>query len=342
MKSVWPWLVAAAVLVMVMSTSVNGCNYYNQSLDLTGVRSFDLFGTDFAARPYDFAGVDLRPSGTWVTETTNTSTNLISVFATDSTVYVGGEAGTLLRSVSGGNTWNALTTPFSGTVRGIWGSSDINMFLVSDDGIYHSIDGLNWDPQDSGITEILTAIWGAAPNDVYAVGTAGSIVHTTDGGNTWFSMGSPVGVDLYGVWGVSTNNVYAVGANGTILHGNGSGWNIQNSAVVGNLYSVWGPSATTAYIVGADGVALITQNSGASWGPLLTTVSNSLLSVGGSGADIWAVGDNGIIIHSSDNGLLWTNELITPPTSAFMQAVHVHSQSEVWAVGYEGVSARRK
>jgi len=73
-----------------------------------------------------------------------------------------------------------------------------------------------WRPMTSSTTVDLYSVWGSASNDVFAVGSSGTIVHYD--GSDWSSMSTSTTSDLYGVWGASSTNVFAVGRSGTIVH----------------------------------------------------------------------------------------------------------------------------
>ncbi|KYF92350.1 hypothetical protein BE20_11990 [Sorangium cellulosum] len=57
----------------------------------------------------------------------------------------------------------------------------------------------NWRLQEPGTTAPLLAVWGHGPNDVFAVGDAGAIVHYD--GQRWEPMDSSSPMWLGGVWG---------------------------------------------------------------------------------------------------------------------------------------------
>src|SRR5262249_33958018 len=83
-------------------------------------------------------------------------------------------------------------------------------------------------PQTSGTLVTLHKIWGSSPRDLYVVGDAGTILHST--GNGVWSAQSPGGKDLLGVWGSSASDLYAVGDGGVIWHSTGDGqWTQQTS-----------------------------------------------------------------------------------------------------------------
>ena len=66
---------------------------------------------------------------------------------------------------------------------------------------------------DVGLVE-LRSVWVVAPNDVYAVGEGGTIVHYD--GSAWTTMNSGVVVALNEIHGTSTD-LFVVGAGGTVL-----------------------------------------------------------------------------------------------------------------------------
>src|SRR5215813_11784366 len=73
-------------------------------------------------------------------------------------------------------------------------------------------------PQNSGTTELLIAVSPVSPNVVWASGTGGTFVVTTDGGNTWTSGVVPGAETLQfrDVQGVSDKIAYLLSiGNGT-------------------------------------------------------------------------------------------------------------------------------
>ncbi|MBK6535930.1 MAG: hypothetical protein IPF99_42285 [Deltaproteobacteria bacterium] len=68
----------------------------------------------------------------------------------------------------------------------------------------------------TGSLSTLYGVWGAAPNDVWAVGEGGTILHWD--GARWSSIPSNTTATLRSVWGASAGDVWAVGDNGTAVH----------------------------------------------------------------------------------------------------------------------------
>jgi hypothetical protein len=63
----------------------------------------------------------------------------------------------------------------------------------------------------------LNGVWGTAPDDVFAVGDVGTVLHSS-GNNVWTAQTSGTTLTLYAVAGSGTGDVYAVGQRAVILH----------------------------------------------------------------------------------------------------------------------------
>jgi hypothetical protein len=67
--------------------------------------------------------------------------------------------------------------------------------------------------------ERLLRLWGTASDNLYAVGSQGTILHRDESG--WQAMDSPTSEELMDVWGLGPDPMFAVGYNGTILRWDG-------------------------------------------------------------------------------------------------------------------------
>ena len=128
----------------------------------------------------------------------------------------------------------------------------------------------------------LFSLWGSSANDVFAVGTAGTIIHFN--GTSWNQMSFDTDQYIYDVWGSSANDVFAVGMNETILHYDGSTWT-QMASVSGfyNLEGVWDNSANDVFAVGTGGIIL--HYDGHTWSQMNSGTSTYLSAVWGSSAN---------------------------------------------------------
>src|SRR5262249_11683605 len=106
----------------------------------------------------------------------------------------------------------------------------------------------------------LRDMWGAAPDDVWAVGVAGTILRWN--GSSWNRRASGRTAPPLGVWGASAMDVWAVGAAGTILHWDGAAWSAVESGTTQALSRVWGASDQAVFAAGAG---VILRWDGARW-----------------------------------------------------------------------------
>jgi photosystem II stability/assembly factor-like uncharacterized protein len=103
----------------------------------------------------------------------------------------------------------------------------------------------------------------AGPLRGWAVGSGGTIVATSDGGQTWQPQASGTTNDLYSVYGSGDGKtLWAVGDRGTILHSaDGATWQPQTSGTTKYLVSVHGSGdGKTLWAVGAGGTILHNQD----------------------------------------------------------------------------------
>src|SRR5438105_1262012 len=89
-----------------------------------------------------------------------------------------------------------------------------------------------WAPTTPVTTASLRAVWATGTSEVFAVGTGGTVLHSTDDGATWAVQTLTAATDLRGVWGTGPNNIFAVGTSGidgVILHSGDDGvtWTTQ-------------------------------------------------------------------------------------------------------------------
>ena len=64
-------------------------------------------------------------------------------------------------------------------------------------------DGISWSDMVSNTYADLNGVWGNSATDVYAAGTAGTILHYD--GTAWSAMTSNTTNDLKGIWGTLSN-----------------------------------------------------------------------------------------------------------------------------------------
>ncbi len=175
----------------------------------------------------------------------------------------------------------------------------------------------------------------------WAVGNAGTIVHTSDAGESWAPQTSGTVFTLNSVWFTSALEGFAVGNNGTVLHtlNGGTGWTTEPFVVSDNLMDVTFANPDTGWAVGSNGVVLRTVIGAGGWAK--TNITSTILhSVAFAGtANGWVVGEGGKIFGTHDTGLSWY-PLLPSPTLQTLLAVSRRSAAAAWAAGAAGVTPR--
>jgi formylglycine-generating enzyme required for sulfatase activity len=176
--------------------------------------------------------------------------------------------------------------------------------------------GSTWQPMDSGTTRTLLSVWGTASDNVFAVGSAGTILHYD--GNMWEQISSPMTmtVTVYAVSGSGPDDVYFVGHEGTggmstLLRYRGGAW--QDPAAWETLPM---PDVPYNWIFLED-----------IW------VSGSHAFAVGVGAD-----GNGHVVHW-ENGILLSHDAMHGPAgNGYFDAVWGRDPNDVYVSGRNGYS----
>jgi photosystem II stability/assembly factor-like uncharacterized protein len=102
------------------------------------------------------------------------------------------------------------------TVYDVWGFSAGELFVVClNGGIFQNLDG-SFSEAARPTTRAMRGVHGRALDDVYAVGSVGTIAHFD--GSEWKTMDTPTEKALMSVWVSPDGHAFAVGYQGIILH----------------------------------------------------------------------------------------------------------------------------
>ena len=104
-------------------------------------------------------------------------------------------------------------------------------------------------------------------NTGWAAGETGTIMKTTDGGDSWTIQTSGITNTLRSIFFLDTNNGWACGDEGTILTTNNGGatWTPQSSPYSSQYNTIRFVNSSTGWIVGIGNVLLKTTNGGVNW-----------------------------------------------------------------------------
>jgi formylglycine-generating enzyme required for sulfatase activity len=224
--------------------------------------------------------------------------------------------------------WGAISSGTSAALYDVWGSWSEDVFAVGTNGTIVRYDGTGWSAMSSGTSEHLRGVWGSSGSDVFVVGEGGTILHYN--GVAWSPMTSNTTGDLFGVWGSDGRDVYAVGDAGTILYYDGTSWSDMSNPMSA-FRAVWGSGAGDVFAVGSNGI--IAHYDGSAWSAMSSGTTEWLQDVWGSGAgDVFAVGSNGTIAHY--DGSAWS--AMSSGTTEWLQDVWGTSPYDVYAAGEAG------
>jgi hypothetical protein len=172
-------------------------------------------------------------------------------------------------------------------------------------------DGEQFTRMDTPGSGIVFGIWGAASDELWAVGgepdIAPGFVWRHDGGE-WRDMTAMLpeeaqgGRTLFKVWGRQRDDVWFVGSDGLAVHWDGAGFALGDSDTSRRLFTVHGPPEGEQFVA-----------------------------VGG-------LGDAVIVEH--DDGTQWHN-VTTDPAPPELFGVFMVAENEGYAVGAEGTVVRR-
>ncbi|HEY6191943.1 MAG TPA: YCF48-related protein [Bacteroidota bacterium] len=173
--------------------------------------------------------------------------------------------------------------------------------------------------------------------DLWACGTEGTLLHTSDQGATWKRQTGGVNDNLNALQFIDANNGWAAGDGGAILRTNdgGSTWSNISVVTLENLLGIWFTGNDNGVVVGTNGLLIRTTDRGNSWfssnshtGKILHAVSFANQQTG------IAVGDSGTVIKTTNGGASW--RVIPPATPARLNSVRFSSPSTVLAAGSNG------
>lgn len=213
-------------------------------------------------------------------------------FCSPDTGYIcGGKDGSkaLIRTVDGGESWQAVTLP---------SFTDL------------SFTSMSWESSLKGII----------------VGGNGSIMFTKDGGVTWDATANKTGskAAMYGISKSAPNVYFICGTNGKILKSTDGGQSffLNNTTENVALYSIAFFNASEGIVCGINGAVYRSNDGGNNWTKVSPFTNDQLTSTFILADQKIAVGgNNGIIFMSADKGATWTTNTMSSRDyySAFAQ-----------------------
>lgn len=291
-------------------------------------------------------GTDMTDLGDWQAPAEDIGTKLVPDETIDGRYYtIAGLVFQNLVQEGGYKAQLVQNVPTSESLRGIWGNSYDNVYVVGDSGTILHFDGTEWRNTGAPTSDDLLAIWGADSNYIVATGRDGA-VHVYNG-NRWqlqTYFGNRLSTkDIYSVWGHDRDYITTYGEDGTSPYKWGSSWRPYDpwNWRVWNFYGTWeGWRGNTRYLFACGernwgGTGFIFRELPSQRESIFPVIMNSVWGV--DTREIYAVGNDGRMWLSTNGGTNWrerSNEL--PSTSKNLLSIWGSGATRMYIVGEDG------
>ena len=188
-----------------------------------------------------------------------------------------------------------------------------------------------WGPSSSVTNTDYNGVDMVSPNDGWAVGDNGWIIHYD--GTNWSNF-QQVAKTLRSVYCNSASDCWAVTDGERIFHYNGTTWSQFTDVGTGYLYSVYCNDASDCWTGGVNGsgYGILHHYNGSNWNTSQQIAKTVRGVYCNSDSDCWAVTDGERIFHY--NGSTWSE--FSDVGTGTLRAVYCNSPSDCWAVGNNG------
>lgn len=257
-----------------------------------------------------------------------------------------------LRTDSGSDatlqTWTRVYVPTGADLRGVWGSSSHNVWIVGDRGTILHWTGTVWTSVTSPVRNaFFRDVWGSSEHDVWAVGLdpIGNLLIIHYDGRAWTRV--PIAPTRYApraVFGTSANDVWIVGgpleyAGDSMLHWDGVRWStLRTGGAPTRFLDIGGTGPNDLWIVALDDTLVhwngMFQRVAATLPVAVASFEIGLWARGPE--DFWVTGDAGVIHHYVSG--TWTS--VDTGTDNLLRNLWGLNTGTLWAVGNRGTIVR--
>lgn len=244
-----------------------------------------------------------------------------------------------------GVAWSRIDTGTSGDLWWVHGFVGGPVFAAGEDGQILRIEGSSVTPMTTPGTGIVFGLWGSSPTDLWAVGgnqggASGAFAWRSDGGDFVEAEGFPTELAatdaIWKVFGRSASDVCLVGTGGTVLRYDGATLAAEDAGASVSLFTVHG-DAERLIAVGGFGVGALLENDGTGWVDASPENAPQLIGVTALGGEAYAVGVDGVVYRRGDDGV-WALEPTRVGAFLPLHAASIDPDGGVWAVGGQVLS----
>ncbi len=293
----------------------------------------NLFEGVILAIVISVANVSFAQSREWVKVESGTLAWLKAIhFVDEKTGWIGGSAGTLLKTSDGGGSWQRHKSPTRDQIRDLYFFGKETGWMLCERSIFGKSgfpptyilktedSGESWKIIDieAGRERMLRFVAGSDRKLKYVIGEMGTMLSKSPDREFFTRSTLATKAILSDGHMFGPDRGVIVGGAGTILSTDDGGitWRdavYPNEEDSGKFNSVHFADNRSGWIAGNDGIILHTSNAGKSWKRQVSGTTNNLQDIHFMDAENGiAVGENGTILTTVDGGQTWTKELRTP------------------------------
>jgi photosystem II stability/assembly factor-like uncharacterized protein len=271
--------------------------------ELTSVCAFD-WNTIVAAGD---SGTVLRSTDggdNWTLIQTATDSRFVFMSFTDAdNGWLAGDGGALFKTTDGGVSWQARDAGTTGDLRVVF-------FVTADVGW---IGGGPWPEQSA----------------------KGMLAYTENGGDTWTARSTSERVNVLFAVDADTACAGLSSGTILRTTDRGQTWEEYQSGATGWLGGIWFCDPLTAWLSGSGGLLAKSEDGGRIWTPVVSGTTRNLGDIYFLNTETgWLVGQLGTILKSTDGGATWTFR--TSGTEAHLRMVRFADDDTGWIVGTGG------
>lgn len=231
-------------------------------------------------------------------------------------VAVGDHGVVLLSDDNGRNFHQARAVPTSATLTAVSFSDARHGWAVGHWGvILHTTDaGETWVLQrsDTSVDQPLFSVHFTDAEHGVAAGLWSLLLITADGGHVWKPVvlqpppgGKRADRNLFAIFADHKNSLFIAAEKGTVLRSddNGASWSYLNTGYRGSFWTGCALRDGTLLVAGLRGTVYRSADDGRTWKAVPSGTESSITDIIEDGAQVVAVGLDGIELHSRDGGL---------------------------------------
>jgi photosystem II stability/assembly factor-like uncharacterized protein len=209
----------------------------------------------------------------------------------------------------------------------------------------------------SNVRQNLFAACFPTDQDGWMVGELGRIIRTSDGGKTWVRQDAGTKRPFLAMSCIDAKTAWIAGKEGIVYatKDGGDSWTALKTNSNRHVFTIDFANAQRGHAAGDYGTMVHTEDGGATWTamrvPETVVLPDSALDTGvepgdvnlysisyGDADHVWAVGEFGIVIASSDGGVTWQQQ--HTPVENTLFGVRFIDAKRGWAVGVDSLILR--